>query len=159
MEAFLQWLRDLPPSIWVAESDTVWAYPFVLFVHTVGIALTGGSAAVILMRVLGFARSLPLPAMRKLFPSLWAGFVLNAISGTLLFNAAATTTGYNPTYYLKLVLLLFATLTLLPVRTFIYTDRAGSGSGVPFRVQGFAALSLFLWAGVVATGRLIAYLA
>lgn len=159
MEAFLQWLRDLPPSIWVAESDTAWAYPFVLFVHTIGIALTGGSAAVILVRVLGVARSLPIPAMRKLFPALWAGFILNAISGTLLFNAAATTTGYNPTYYLKLVLLLFATLTLLPVRTFIYADRGDPGSGIPFRVQGFAALSLLLWAGVVATGRLIAYLA
>src|SRR5688572_10618249 len=149
MEAFLQWLRDLPLSVWVAESDTVWAYPFVLFVHTVGIALTGGSAAVILMRVLGFPRSLPLPAMRKLFPYLWSGFILNAISGTLLFNAAATTTGYNPTYYLKLALLLFAVLTLLPVRTFIYNDRAIAGNGIPVRVRRFAAVFLFLWAGVV----------
>jgi hypothetical protein len=157
MESFLTWLQDLPLSMWVAQSESLWAYPFVLFVHTLGLALTAGSAAVILMRILGFARSLPFSAVRPLFPCLWTGFVLNAISGTLLFIAAATSIGYVPVFYVKLALLFFAILTVLPVRRFIASDPAVAGRDIPLRVKGLAALSLLLWAGVITAGRLTAY--
>ena len=157
MESFLTWLQELPLSIWVNESESIWAYPLVLFLHTFGLALTGGSAAVILARILGLARSFPLPAFRKVFPALWAGFVLNAISGTLLFTAAATSIGYVAIYWVKMVLLLFAVLTLLPVRTFVHSDRAATDREIPFRIKGLAAVSLVLWAGVITTGRLVAY--
>jgi len=157
MEPLLTWLQDLPLSMWVAQSESIWAYPFVLFVHTLGVALTGGCAAVILVRILGFARSLPFRAVRPLFPCLWMGFVLNAISGTLLFIAAATSIGYVPVFYAKLGLLLFAILTLLPVRRFIDTDRAAERD-IPVRVKALAASSLLLWAGVVTAGRLTAYM-
>ena len=156
MEPFLTWLQDLPLSMWVAQSESLWAYPFILFVHTVGVALTGGSAAVILLRVLGFAESLPFRAVRPLLPCLWTGFVLNAISGTLLFIAAATSIGFVPVFYAKLAFLFLAILTLLPVRGFIETDRTADRD-IPLRIKGFAAVSLLLWAGVVTAGRLTAY--
>jgi hypothetical protein len=156
VEPFLTWLQDLPLSMWVAQSESLWAYPFILFVHTVGVALTGGSAAVILFRVLGFAKSLPFRAVRPLLPCLWTGFVLNAISGSLLFIAAATSIGVVLVFYAKLGLLFLAILTLLPVRRFIETDRTPDRD-IPLRVKGFAAMSLLLWAGVVTAGRLTAY--
>jgi hypothetical protein len=158
MEAYLTWLQGLPLSVWISESDSVWGYPFVLFMHTIGIALTAGCGAVILMRMMGVARSFPIIALRKLLPFFWTGLILNAISGTLLFSAAATSTGYRPVYYAKLILLLFAILTLMPVRSFIASDEAFSGGAIPSRIKGMAALSLVLWASVITTGRLIAYL-
>ena len=142
--------------MWVAQSESLWAYPFILFAHTVGIALTAGSAAVILLRILGYARSLPFGAIRPLFPCLWAGFILNAISGTLLFIAAATSIGYTPVFYLKLCLLLFAILTLLPARRFVGAGHAADRD-IPVRVKGLSAFSLLLWAGVITAGRLTAY--
>jgi hypothetical protein len=157
MDAFLIWLQDLPLSMWVAQSESIWAYPFILFLHTVGVALTGGCAAVILARVLGFARSLPFRAVRPLFPILWAGFVLNAISGSLLFIAAASSIGYVPVFYVKLTVLFIAILTLLPVRRFIDVEPPADRD-IPLHVKGFAALSLLLWAGVVTAGRLTAYM-
>ena len=142
--------------MWVAQSESLWAYPFILFVHTVGVALTGGSAAVILLRVLGFAGSLPFRAVRPLLPCLWTGFVLNAISGSLLFIAAATSIGVVPVFYAKLGLLFLAVVALLPVRRFI-GNNGTPDRHIPLRVKGFAALSLLLWAGVVTAGRLTAY--
>lgn len=156
MEPFLTWVQDLPLSMWVAQSESLWAYPFILFAHTVGVALTGGSAAVILLRVLGYARSLPFAAVRPLFQCLWTGFVLNAISGALLFMAAATSIGYVPVFYVKLCLLLFAILTLLPARRVIGAGHAADRD-ISLRVKGLSALSLLLWGGVVTAGRLTAY--
>jgi hypothetical protein len=157
MEAFLTWLQELPLSVWVNESESIWGYPLVLFLHTFGIALTGGGVGVILLRVLGVARSFPLPAFRMLFPCVWAGFALNAISGTLIFNAAATSIGYVAIFYAKMLLLLFATITLLPVRAFIHSDSAATAGDIPLRIRGLAAVSLVLWSGVITTGRLVAY--
>jgi hypothetical protein len=156
MESFLFWLQDLPLSMWVAQSESLWAYPVILFFHTVGVALTGGCAAVILARVLGFARSLPFSALRPLFPGLWTGFILNAVSGTLIFIAAAASIGYAPVFYIKLALLLGSILTMLPVRRFIEGE-ATPDREIPLRLKGIAALSLVLWAGVITAGRLTAY--
>ncbi len=156
MEAFLIRLQDLPLSMWVAQSESIWAYPFILFLHTVGVALTGGCAAVIMARVLGFAPSLPFRAVRPLFPILWTGFILNAISGSLLFLAAASSIGLVAIFYVKLTVLFFAILTLRPVRRFIELERPADGD-IPLHVKWLAALSLLLWAGVVTAGRLTAY--
>ena len=156
MEALLIRLQDLPLSMWVAQSESLWAYPFILFLHTVGVALTGGCATVILARVLGFPASLPFRAVRPLFLMLWAGFILNAVSGSLLFLAAASSIGFVPVFYVKLTVLLLAILTLLPVRRFIELEHP-AGSDIPLRVKALAAVSLLLWAGVVTAGRLTAY--
>lgn len=156
MESFLTWLHDRPISMWVAQSDSLWAFPFVLFLHTTGIALTAGCSFVVTMSVLGWMGPVSQPSLRKLFPWLWGGFVLNAVSGTLLFMAAATTTGYKATYYLKLALILMGVLTLLPVGTFFQED-ISSNAEIPSRVKVFAAASLLFWAGAITTGRLVAY--
>lgn len=70
--------------------------------------------------------------------------------------ANATSFGYRPIYYLKLALIFFGVLTLLPIRTYLANDVSGDAE-VPRRLRPLAACSLLLWAGVVATGRLIAY--
>lgn len=155
MESYLNWLQSLPPSIWVTESESVWAYPFVLFLHSVGMGLSAGLAFIIDLRLLGVGKPLRVSSLRQLFTVFWFGFVLNAASGTLLFMGAAASTGYVPMYYAKLTMIFFGLLTLVPIRTFVDSDRADAA--IPSRVKALAVASFLLWVGVITAGRLIAY--
>ena len=54
------------------------------------------------LRILGVARQIPLAPMRRLFPWMWAGFVVNALSGIALLIADATTKLANPVFLVKM---------------------------------------------------------
>src|SRR5215813_12071547 len=91
-------------SQWLLTSNSIWAYPTVLTLHTFGMMALVGSAAVIDLRLLGFGRSIPLGSIEKLFRIIWASFVLNAITGTMLFIADATKRATQPLFLVKLLL-------------------------------------------------------
>jgi len=59
---FAQWLENTGFSTWVRESPRIWAFPVILLIHTIGMALCVGVSAGINFRILGFAPSL-LPAL------------------------------------------------------------------------------------------------
>src|SRR6185369_12995916 len=71
-------------STWIRESDALYAFPGILIVHTLGMALAAGSSAAIGLRLLGVARPIPLTSLRELVPVAWIGLLLNIGSGALL---------------------------------------------------------------------------
>jgi hypothetical protein len=156
MGPFFEWLRELPVSVWISQSDSLLAYPAVLFLHSVGMGLSAGIAFVISLRLLGVARGIPLPSLRVLFPMFWGGFYLNLFTGSLLFAAAATSTGYNPMYYLKLFLIAVGLALFVSIRRFV--SGSAPDTQVPARVATMAAISIVIWFGVIIAGRMIAYL-
>lgn len=155
MESYFEWLQSLPSSVWISESESIWAYPLVLFLHSVGMGLSAGTAFVVGLRLLGVGRPLPVSSLQILFRIFWAGFYLNLVTGSLLFAAAAATTGYIPIYYVKLILVLFGTILSVPIRKFV--EGEASASAIPARIKTLAGVSLVVWIGVIVTGRLIAY--
>ena len=155
MASYLEWLQDLPFSMWIAGSESLLSFPLVLFLHSVGMGLSAGSAFILGMRLMGVGRPLPVSSLR-IFPKIfWAGFFLNLVTGSILFAAHATSTGYIPMYYLKLALIAVGVVLSVPIRTFV--DGDASDGIVPSRVRGLATLSLLVWTAVITTGRLIAY--
>ena len=155
MASYLEWLQDLPFPMWIAGSESLWSFPFVLFLHAIGMGLSVGAAFVVCMRLVGVGRPLPVSSLR-IFPKIfWAGFFLNLVTGSILFAAHATSTGYIPMYYLKLALIAVGVVLSIPIRTFV--DGNASDGIVPSRVRGLATLSLLVWTAVITTGRLIAY--
>lgn len=156
MESFFEWLQSLSIPTWIAESESIWSFPTILFCHAVGMGLSAGSMFMIGLRLVGVGRPLPVSSMRVLFTIFWWGFALNFVTGSLLFAAHATQTGYVPVYYAKLALIAIGVLLAFPLRTFVNGD--GSDGVIPISVKGLAALSLAVWVGVITTGRFIAYL-
>jgi hypothetical protein len=65
---FLARLEQSGFSTWVRESTSVWAYPTVLFLHTLGLGFLVGASMVIDLRLLGFSNELPIAPMKKVFP-------------------------------------------------------------------------------------------
>ena len=86
----LLWYEEGPIGVFVRES--LWGYPITLSCHAVGMATVMGIVIVLNMRVLGFAKGLSIAAFDKLFIIGWIGFIINLISGLVLF--AGTTTTY-----------------------------------------------------------------
>ena len=156
MESFFQWLQDLSISNWIATDETIWSFPLILFLHSVGMGLTAGVMFMICLRLVGVGRPLPVSSMRMLFRIFWWGFVLNAITGSLLFAAHATITGNQPIYYAKLALIAVGVVLAFPLQKFV--DGESSDGMIPASVKGMAGVGLAIWVGVITTGRFIAYL-
>ncbi|HTI43923.1 MAG TPA: hypothetical protein VL693_18985 [Vicinamibacterales bacterium] len=156
MESFFEWLQGLSIANWIATDETIWSFPLILFLHSVGMGLTAGVMFMICLRLVGVGRPLPVSSMRMLFKIFWAGFVLNAITGSLLFAAHATITGNQPIYYAKLTLIAVGVVLAVPLEKFVQSE--GSDGSIPSLIRGLAAMALAVWVGVITTGRFIAYL-
>ena len=155
MASYLEWLQGLPFPTWIAGSESIWSFPFVLFLHSLGMGLSAGAAFIIGLRLVGVGRPLPVSSLRVFRTIFWGGFLINFVTGSILFAAHATTTGYVPMYYAKLTLILAGVLLALPIHAFV--GGTASDGTPPGRVKALAALSLVVWTGVITTGRLIAY--
>src|SRR6185503_20107551 len=108
---FLARLEQSGFSTWVRESPSVWAYPTILFLHTVGLGFLVGASMVIDLRVLGFSRALPLEPMKRFVAVMWFGFWVNALSGIVLVMIDATNLLMNPLFYIKIGCIALAMVT------------------------------------------------
>jgi hypothetical protein len=155
---FLQWVEQTGFATWVRESNSLWAYPTVLFLHTMGLAIVAGVNAGIDFRILGIASEVPLSPLIRWYPIMWAGFIINAISGTALLMADATTKLTNPVFYIKLIFIALALITMRLLRTKVLQDPLVDQRPLTMNAKILALTSLFLWIGATTTGRLMAYI-
>ena len=108
----LEQLQNSAFSTWVTGSDSLWAYPTVLTLHTVGLGIVVGAAILLNLRLLGVGADIPLTEMRPLFRFFWVGFVINLISGLVLFAAEAADKAKQPVFFVKLALIAAAVNTV-----------------------------------------------
>jgi hypothetical protein len=156
---FAAWLQDSALGVWTRESPSIWAYPTVLTLHTVGLGVLVGANAVIDFRLLGFAQRLPVPALAPLYRFMWAGFAINAVTGIMLFASDATKKAVQPVFYVKLALIAVALVLTVVIRRTMERGPALRDTDLsPGPTRRLAALSLLLWAGAITAGRLMAYL-
>jgi hypothetical protein len=147
------WLESTAVSVWLVESPSIFAFPMVLALHTVGLGLIAGLNAALDFRLLGVAPHVPVTAFRRFLPIMWFGFWLNAASGLLLLIAYPTKALTNPVFYLKLALIAVAVGILAALRTRL----RGGEMTITARVKLLAVTSLVCWGGAITAGRLLAY--
>ena len=155
MTALLAAIEGLALARWARESTSIWAYPTILTLHTVGLAIVVGVNVVVDLRLLGRAPRIPVSSLRTLFPIMWWGFALNFATGLLLFMADATTKAGQRVFYVKLACI---ALALIVARTVSNRMSPQNDTSVTANLRSLAVLSLFLWAGAIIAGRLMAYL-
>src|SRR5262245_36440831 len=143
-------------SSWLRESSTIWAYPSVLTLHTIGLALLVGANWALDLRLLGFARAIPLTMMAGSFRVMWIGFWLNAVSGVMLFAADATTKGATRLFVAKLALVAVGVVLIMVLKRTVYPYGA-EPARIGGRARALAAASLLAWVVAIAAGRLMAY--
>lgn len=153
----LLWIENTSLFTWIRESNSILAYPTILFLHTLGLATVAGLSAFLNLRVLGFAPAVPFSALKPFLRGIWAAFALTAGSGTLLLlaNVSSKLTGI---FFVKLVFVALAVVTLQMMTRQIFNNPAADQSPLPRRAHILAVLSLLFWVGATTAGRLMAYI-
>jgi hypothetical protein len=158
MMDFLRALEGSSFSQWVTQSSSVFAFPSILLLHTIGMGIVVGINAGLDLRILGVAPALPLAPLEKFFPLLWIGFWINAATGTILLVADATTKLTNPDFYVKMVFIALALINLRMLRTRVFQSSLVDKNPMPANVKFLAVTSMIFWLGAITSGRLLAYI-
>jgi hypothetical protein len=156
---FCQWLYITRFGTVIRES--AYAFPIIETIHTLGIMVLVGTVAVLDLRLLGVSmKQTPVSRLfSQILPWTWSGFLVMVITGLLLFASEARDDYANNAFRLKLVLLLLVGINPLIFHTTIFRSVQSwdLAKVTPLRARVAAVLSLSLWAGIIVTGRLIAY--
>jgi hypothetical protein len=157
--AWLVWLETT--RLAAAMREWLWLYPIVEIAHLIGLTMLVGAAVLFDFRLLGLSSSIRVTALAAhLLP--WARRSLLVIvpSGLMMFTAHATEMAGNPAFQLKMVLLIAAGVNAAAFHaaTFRTVSAWDLQAHAPRAAKLSAILSLCLWIGVIACGRLLAYL-
>jgi hypothetical protein len=144
----------------VAMRGELWLYPAVETVHLWGIAVLVGAVILFDLRLLGFARAIPLRALaRHLLRWAVSALLLIVPSGLLMFSAHAGDFIDNRAFVLKMVLLMLAATNAAALHAGVLRSAAAWDVAVaaPLAARLHAVTSIVLWLCIVGCGRLIAY--
>jgi hypothetical protein len=90
---------------------------------------------------------------------MWAGFWINAASGTALLMADATTKLTNPVFGIKMVFVTLGVVNMAWLKRRLFRDPETLDAWpVPRRAKFVAVTSLLLWILATTAGRLMGYL-
>jgi len=140
-------------SMWVRDNP-FWA---ILSAHALGMAMLVGASFVVALRLLGIPADLPLAPLKRLYSFIWVGFWIQFVSGMLLLIGYPTKSLTNLDFYLKILLIAAAMVVMVMLKKRVFTDPGMSEKEMMLRGKALAICSLVFWAGVVTSGRLLAY--
>jgi hypothetical protein len=142
-------------SVWVRESPSLLAFPFILYLHTLGLAMLAGINVGLDVWLLA-RRTIPSFDLKGVYRVMWLGFAINLLSGLTLLAAYPAKALTNWVFFAKLAMVVSALFVLEQTkRELVVTD--GATRAVSGRARHLALASLILWAGTILAGRLLAY--
>ena len=126
--------------------------------HFIGLVLLIGTIGMLNLRVLGFAKQIPIGTLNKLVPWGLAGIGINAVTGMLAFIGMPTFYSHDIAFVLKIIVILLAATAMglfYLTDAFRTCEALGSGQDAPLRAKLIAGTSLVLWFAVIVLGRYI----
>jgi hypothetical protein len=154
---FLEFLENLAFSQWVKNAPTIWAFPTILVLHTIGMGIVAGGSAMLSLMILGFWPAVPMKPFARVFPYMWAAFWLNAVTGTMMLVADATTKLTTPDFYIKMACVFVGIFFMARMRRQVFEDPQLDQAPVSGNAKMLAWASLACWFGAILSGRLLAY--
>jgi hypothetical protein len=153
----LQWIEGTDLSTAIREGALL--YPIIGGFHLLAIALFGGMLVATDLRMLGWAlrRSAVSDIVEQTRVWKRAGFVLVVVSGLLLAWAEPLKLYRSPSFWIKTTLFVLVGVHAVAFRRSVYQYPKQLDDGLTPQARWAAVLSLLLWAGLIVTGRLIAF--
>ncbi len=138
--------------------EMIWFVPWQT-VHFFGYCLIFGAAAAVMLRVLGFWKSLSFAAVHRILVLGFLGVLMNVVSGMLMmlsdsYHYVVSDAAFAP----KIALIAVGAIAVL---YFSASDRmwnVQAGDNAPRGAKWIAATVLLAWAGVIVCGRMLPYL-
>lgn len=155
---FLSWLENTETVTWIRESTSLLGYTLYLALHTLGLVFLLGPVVVIGFRMAGLVPKLPIAAMRSFFPLMVAGFLVNLVSGLVLFSTAPVGFVRNITFLVKLASVLIAVVVLRRFVRVVFGSETDPDAAIDTRrARRLFVVSAAFWTLGIAAGRLTAY--
>ena len=141
--------------------DSEWLFPVIETVHLFGVVVLVGFASVLDLRLMGVAfKDYTVSTLAERFlPWMWAGFVVQVVTGILLFSSEATKMYGSEVFRVKMLMIAAAGLNALVFHVLAYRS-VGTWERdpvAPLSARLAGAFSILLWFGIVGAGRWIAY--
>jgi hypothetical protein len=157
MEALRMWLETTPVARFMLTYT--WAWPVVESLHFLGLSLLIGTVGLFDLRLLGIAKSIPMPALHRLIKFGIAGYCLNVVTGLSFFSAMPDQYMYNPSFHFKMLFMGTAGLNVLLFYALSYRHvrLSGPGADAPRLAKIAGLVSLLMWIGVMTCGRLLTF--
>jgi hypothetical protein len=154
----MEWLESTALAEWVRTSLV--GYPFVLTVHSIGMAIMVGSVSVVDLRLIGWFKRIPYTALDNMVRVAWYGLAVNVMTGAAIFTSQAVVYSTSPVFLFKMLMVLSGSITAAYLQPILRREAPGwaSGAPVPQGVKTIAAASLAIWLLAIITGRFTAYL-
>ena len=154
------WLEQT--SVGISVRDSTWLFPIIETIHIIGIAMLVGSTSILDLRLMGLTyREQPVSKLAwRFLPWAWVGFVLQVITGGLLFASEATKMYDNLGFRIKMLLIAVAGLNALVFHSIAYQSvgKWENDRVAPLSARAAGLISILLWFGIVFFGRWIAYI-
>jgi hypothetical protein len=157
MDQLLHWVHET--AFGHLMRDSTFMFPLFQGLHFIGMTLLWGVIGIIDLRVLGFAKGLPVGPLHKFLPLAFLGFGINLITGIGFFCS-------DPAVYMavnffrwKMLLILLAGLNAVWfwVSVLPHVDEWGPGVDASPLAKVISLASLIFWVGVSLLGRFIAF--
>jgi hypothetical protein len=156
MMALFASIERMALSVWVRESPSLLAFPFILFLHTLGLAMLAGLNVGLDAWLLG-RRKLPPFELANIYRVMWLGFGINALSGLVLLAAYPAKALTNWVFFAKLLCIVVALWVLQHLKGELAVAGGTAERDVSLRARRLALASLLLWTATIFAGRLLAY--
>jgi hypothetical protein len=142
-------------SVWMRESPSLLAFPFILYLHTLGLALLAGLNVGLDLWLLG-RRTVPPIRLANVYRLMWLGFGINLLSGLALLAAYPAKALTNWVFFAKMALVVLALWVLERLKGELVVAN-GATRDIGAGARKLAVLSLLVWAGTILAGRYLAY--
>jgi uncharacterized membrane protein len=151
-------LEPSPSKFAELMTASKWWWAFMMDLHFVGLVLLIGTVGILDLRMLGFAKQIPIGPLHRLVPWAMAGFGLNLVTGVLAFTGMDQYYTYNWAFWIKMLAILLLGVNVAAfylTGAFESVEGLGPGDDAPPFAKFIAATSLFLWFAVITLGRYI----
>lgn len=156
---FARWVESSQVSLFL--QSVLWIIPLVQCLHILAIAAVMSSVVMIEFKIFGvMCRDLTLgQTLDRFAPWVWYGLLLLAVSGSFLIIGEPVRSLTNPTFHIKMILLILSAGAVLLLQRGIRAESqfwviAGNAT-MTAKILGI--VTLLLWVGVEVQGRWIAF--
>jgi hypothetical protein len=135
-----------------------WLTAFLMDLHFIGLAMIIGTIGALDLRIMGFAKQLPIAPLHRFVPWALAGLAINAVTGMLVLIGMPDYYTFDAAFWLKMLALMLLGLNAVAfylTDTFSYVEQVGAGEDAAVPAKVVAASSLCLWFAVIILGRYI----
>jgi hypothetical protein len=151
------YLRVMPQGEFLRTAK--WGWPIFESLHFVGMSVLLGTVGMFDLRLLGFARGIPIAALHRLIPLGISAYALNAITGFCFLSATPDQYLFNLAFRWKVTFFIVAGFNVLffYARAFKRLQAHDPDAAPPLGARIAGGVSLCAWIGVMSAGRLLTF--